>query len=164
MQPVTGRTDEKVLMTDRVAQTSRDERRFAAGVDLIRLVVPFRIWSNLDMIDRSKVKLGEPLPGYRFKPGECIVNSDFADKFRQGICTQKELDDLKMLVVEAGIDRITQNEDYRLLYYSIAGGDDIPWNQFHRVEVPAAYVTGSQPTPTNLFQIALAVEPIQRRT
>jgi hypothetical protein len=62
------------------------------------------------MIDRSKVKLGEPLPGYRFKPGECIVNSDFADEFREGICTQKELDDLKMLVVEVGIERITQNE------------------------------------------------------
>ena len=114
MQPVTGRTDEKVLMTDRVAQTSRDRRWFAqaGSVNLIRLAVPFRIWSNLDMIDRCKVKSGEPLPGYRFKPGESIVNSDFADEFRQGICTQNELDDLKMLVVEVGIDRITQNESY----------------------------------------------------
>jgi hypothetical protein len=75
------------------------------------------------MLDRAKVKFGEPLPGYRFKPGECIVNSDFANEFRQGICTHKELDDLKMLVVEAGIDRMTQNESYGLLYYSIAGGD-----------------------------------------
>jgi hypothetical protein len=64
------------------------------------------------MIDRSKVKFGEPLLGYRFKPGDCIVNSDFASEFTQGICTQKELDDLKMLVVEVGIDRMTQNESY----------------------------------------------------
>src|SRR6476661_10427622 len=84
------------------------------------------------MIDRSKVKLGEPLPGYRFKPGECIVNSDFANEFRQGISTHKELDDLKMLVVEVGIDRMTQNESYGLLYYSIAGGHGIPWNQIRQ--------------------------------
>ena len=84
------------------------------------------------MLDRAKVKFGESLPGYRFKPGECIVNSDFANEFRQGICTQKELDDLKMLVVEVGIDRMTQNESYGLLYYSIAGGDGIVWNQIHQ--------------------------------
>jgi len=30
----------------------------------------------------------------------------------QGKCTQKELDDLKMLVVEVGIDTITQSESY----------------------------------------------------
>jgi hypothetical protein len=29
------------------------------------------------MIDMSEVKFGEPLLGYRFKPGDCIVNSDF---------------------------------------------------------------------------------------
>jgi hypothetical protein len=34
-----------------------------------------------------------------------------------------------MLVVEVGVDRITQNESYRLLYCSKAGGDEIPWNQ-----------------------------------
>jgi hypothetical protein len=36
-QPVTGRTVKKVLMTDRVAQTSSDRRLFAADghVDLI---------------------------------------------------------------------------------------------------------------------------------
>jgi hypothetical protein len=114
-------------------------------VDLIRLAVPFRIWSNLDMIDRSKVKLGEPLPGYRFKPGESIVNSDFAEEFRQGICTQKELDDLKLLVVEVGIDKITQNESYRLLYYSIAGGDDIPWNQFHQWRLKTVVESNFEP-------------------
>jgi hypothetical protein len=42
---------------------------------------------------------------------------------------QKELDDLKMLVVEVGIDKFTQQGSYRLLYYSTAGGDKIPWNQ-----------------------------------
>jgi hypothetical protein len=33
------------------------------------------------------------------------------DVFRHGKCTQKELDELKMLVVEVGIDRITQKEE-----------------------------------------------------
>ena len=55
------------------------------------------------MIDRSKVKVGDPLPGYRFKPGECIVNSRLLYESRRRKCTQKELDDLKMLVVEVGI-------------------------------------------------------------
>jgi hypothetical protein len=41
-------------------------------------------------------------------------------------CTQKELDDLKMLVVEVGIDKCTQKGSYRLLYYCTAGGDKIP--------------------------------------
>jgi hypothetical protein len=81
------------------------------------------------VIDPSKLKLGRPLPGYRFKPGECIANSRFVDVFRQGKCTQGELDDVKMLVVEVGIDRITQSESYRLLYYYTAGGAKIPWNQ-----------------------------------
>jgi hypothetical protein len=49
--------------------------------------------------------------------------------FRQGKCTQKELDELKMLVVEVGIDRITQSESYRLLYYYKGGEDKIPWDQ-----------------------------------
>jgi hypothetical protein len=65
------------------------------------------------MIDRSKVKFGEPLLGYRFKPGDCIVNSDLANEFTQGICTQKELDDLKT---------VTQKESYGLLYYSMPVG------------------------------------------
>jgi hypothetical protein len=66
---------------------------------------------------------------YRFKPGQCIVNSNFTDGFRQGLCTQKELDDLKMLVVEVGIEKITKWESYRLLCYSTTGGDDTPGNQ-----------------------------------
>jgi hypothetical protein len=47
-------------------------------------------------------------------PGECITNSRFVEAFHQGKCTQKELDDLKMLVVEVEIDRITPSESYRL--------------------------------------------------
>jgi hypothetical protein len=37
----------------------------------------------------------------------------------------KELDDLKMLVVEVGIDKRSQSESYRLLYYYAAGVDKI---------------------------------------
>ena len=80
------------------------------------------------MIDRSKLKFGDPLPGYRFKPGECIVNSRFVSEFRQTKCTQKELNDLKMLVVEVGVEEGTQKKGYHLLYYSTVG-DKIPWNQ-----------------------------------
>ena len=38
---------------------------------------------------------------------------------------------LEMFVVEVGIDRTTQKASYRLLYYSTAGGDKIPWNQIY---------------------------------
>jgi hypothetical protein len=51
------------------------------------------------------------------------------EEFRQGKCSQKELNDLKMLVVEVGIDKRSQSESYRLLYYYTAGEDKIPWNQ-----------------------------------
>jgi hypothetical protein len=81
------------------------------------------------VIDRSKLKFGDPLPGYRFKPGECIVNSRFVVELRHRKCTQKELDDLKMLVVEVGIEKVTQKKGYRLLYCSTVGGNKIPWNQ-----------------------------------
>jgi hypothetical protein len=37
-----------------------------------------------------------------------------------------------MLVVEVVIDRMTQNESYGLLYYSIAGGDAIARNQIRQ--------------------------------
>jgi len=43
------------------------------------------------VIDRSKVKLGGSLPGYRFKPVECIV-FEVIDEFRRRKCTQKELE------------------------------------------------------------------------
>jgi hypothetical protein len=56
------------------------------------------------MIENSKVKFGNPLPGYRFKPGECIVDTNSANDFRQGKCTQRDLDGVKMLVAEVGID------------------------------------------------------------
>jgi hypothetical protein len=88
------------------------------------------------MMDRSKVKFGEPLLGYRFKPGDCIVNSDFANEFTQGICTQKELDDLKT---------VTQKESYGLLYYSIAGGNAIAWNQIRQWWLKAVVGSNFEP-------------------
>jgi hypothetical protein len=82
------------------------------------------------MIDKFKLKFGEPLPGFRFKPGECIVNSNWAEKFRQGKSTLKQFDGLKMVVLEVGIDERTKKESYRLLYDSPAkGGKDLPWEQ-----------------------------------
>jgi hypothetical protein len=57
----------------------------------------------------------------------------------------KEIDDLKMLVVEVGIDRITQNESYRLLYYSIAGGDGIPRNQIYQCRLKTVVESNFEP-------------------
>jgi hypothetical protein len=62
------------------------------------------------MIDKFKLKFGEPLPGFRFKPGECIVNSNWAEEFRQGKSTLKQFDGLKMVVREVGIDERTKKE------------------------------------------------------
>jgi hypothetical protein len=69
-------------------------------------------------VEKFKVKFGEPLPGYRFKPGECVVNFNVAEEFRQGKCSQKQFDGVKMLVAEVRIDEKTGYESYRLLYYS----------------------------------------------
>jgi hypothetical protein len=67
------------------------------------------------MPDTSRIKFGEPLPGFLFKPREWIINSYWAEEFRQGRCTQKQFDGMKMLVVEVGIDSKTKLESYRLL-------------------------------------------------
>jgi hypothetical protein len=79
---------------------------------------------------RFKVKIGKPLPGYRFKPGECIVNSKHAEEFRQRKCTQEQVDGVKMLVLEVGIDEKAGKESYRLLYDSPTKiGADLPWGK-----------------------------------
>ena len=69
------------------------------------------------MINKSKkLKFGRAQQGYRFKPGECVVNHNWAEKFRQGKSSQKQFDEMKMVVMEAGIGRETGAESYRLLY------------------------------------------------
>jgi hypothetical protein len=77
------------------------------------LVFPSRIWSDSRYDRQIKVNFGNPFPGYRFKPGECIVDTNSANDFRQGKCTQKDLDGVKMLVAEVGIDNKTGMESYR---------------------------------------------------
>jgi hypothetical protein len=67
------------------------------------------------MPDKSRIKFGEPLPGFLFKPREWIINYHRAEEFRQGRCTQKQFDGMKMLVVEVGTDSKTKLEAYRLL-------------------------------------------------
>jgi hypothetical protein len=57
------------------------------------------------MTDQLKLKFGPPQPGYRFNPGECIVNSNHAEEFRQGKSTPKQFDGLKMVVLEVGFGR-----------------------------------------------------------
>jgi hypothetical protein len=102
------------------------------------------------MIDKFKVKLGPPQPGYRFTPGECVVNSNHAEKFRQGKCTQEQIDGLKMLVAEVGIDKRTERESYRLLYYSsVKVGGDLPGTEmdqwFLKVYVESNFETCDHP-------------------
>ena len=85
------------------------------------------------MIDRFRVKFGEPLPGYRFKPGECVVDSSFAKEYRQGRCTAEELNRLKMVVLLVGIDEKTGLEGYFLFYdTTVNGGRDLSWAQMER--------------------------------
>jgi hypothetical protein len=93
---------------------------------------------------RFKVKIGKPLPGYRFKPGECIVTSNSAEEFRQGKITQKQFDGVKMLVAEVRIDEKIGHESYRLLYYSpVKVGEDLPWGKidqwFAKMNVDSNY-------------------------
>ena len=80
------------------------------------------------MIDRSKFEFGEPLPGYRFKPGECVVNSHHAEELREGNWTPKEFDWVKMVVLEVGVNTLTRIESYHLIGDSPAKGG-IPWEQ-----------------------------------
>jgi hypothetical protein len=43
------------------------------------------MWTLITMSGMAyTLKFGVPLPGFRFSPGECIVNSTFAEDFRQG--------------------------------------------------------------------------------
>src|ERR1700758_2043538 len=44
--------------------------------------------------DKLKLKVGEALPGFCFKPGECFVNSTWGEEFRQGKSTPKQFDGL----------------------------------------------------------------------
>jgi hypothetical protein len=61
-----------------------------------RLTTGLAICSNpkSDMTDKFKLKVGEALPGFRFKPGECFVNSTWGEEFRQGKSTPKQFDGL----------------------------------------------------------------------
>lgn len=79
------------------------------------------------MINKSKkLKFGRAQPGYRFKPGECVVNHNWAEKFRQGKSSQKQFDEMKMVVMDAGIGGETGVESYRLLYDSPSAGSHLP--------------------------------------
>jgi hypothetical protein len=68
------------------------------------------------MPDKSKIKFGEPMPRFLFKPGESIINSHWPEQFRRHKCTQKHFNGMKMLVLEVGTDIETGIEGYRLLY------------------------------------------------
>ena len=100
---------------------SRENKRLRVGdhfhFGLRRSLNPREVNAReVRMPDKSKVKFGEPMPSFLFKPGESIINSHWPEQFRQHKCTQKHFDGMKMLVVEVGTDTETGIEGYRLLY------------------------------------------------
>src|SRR5579859_1212874 len=77
-----------------------------------------------------KIVLGQPQPGYRFKPGECIVNKNTAEEYRRGGCTLEQIDGVKLVVLENAIDPTTGKESYHLLYNEpLKNGETVPWGR-----------------------------------
>jgi hypothetical protein len=77
---------------------------------------------------KLKLKIGPALPGYRFKPGQCIVNSNWAEEFRQNKSTLQQFDGLKSIVAEVGVNKRNGLESYRLIYNSpLKGAENVPW-------------------------------------
>jgi hypothetical protein len=90
------------------------------------------------MIGKFNAPLGKPLPGFRFIPGECVVNFHDAKAFYQGKCTREQFDAVIMLISEVGIDAETKRESYRLLYYSpFKQGWGLPGTQMDRWRLKA---------------------------
>ena len=67
------------------------------------------------MIDKFELRFSKPLTGFRFKPGECIVSSNWADEFRWRKRSQSYFDGMKMVVLEVRIGKGMGVESYRLL-------------------------------------------------
>jgi hypothetical protein len=83
----------------------------------------------MDHFLKYKLVLGQPQPGYRFKPGECIVNKNFAQEFREAKCTQDQYDGHKLVVLQNAADPKNGRESYHLLYNSpLKGGEAVPWD------------------------------------
>ena len=47
------------------------------------------------------------IPRDTFKPGECVADANSAEKYRQTKITLKQLNGVKMVVLEVGIDKET---------------------------------------------------------
>jgi hypothetical protein len=79
---------------------------------------------------KQKIVFGKPQPGYRFKPGECIVNKNTAEEHRQGKCTLEQYEETKLVVLENAIDPSTGQESYHVLYNSpLEGAERLPWGR-----------------------------------
>jgi hypothetical protein len=79
---------------------------------------------------KSKITLGSSAPGYRFKPGECIVDKNLAEDYRQGRVGLDKFDEVKLLVLECIIDPKTNVDSYHLLYNSpLLDGEKVPWGE-----------------------------------
>ena len=112
-------SDQEASSTANTAEYWENERSRVGNhfyFDLRRSLNPREVNARGRILDNPKIKFGEPLPSFLFKPGESIINCHWPEQFRRGICTQKHLDGMKMLVVDVGIDNETRVEGYRLLY------------------------------------------------
>jgi hypothetical protein len=67
---------------------------------------------------------------YLFKPGQCIVNSNFAQEFKEGTCTLEQFDEMKLVVLEIGVDAKSGRPSYSLLHNTPGeGAESFSWGK-----------------------------------
>ena len=64
-----------------------------------------------------KIIIGRSAPGYKFEEGDCIVKSEDAKLFQEGKIDQRQLDAVKLYVLEVGIE-INGYDGYQFVYDS----------------------------------------------
>jgi hypothetical protein len=101
---------------------------------------------------KYRIVFGNPVPGYRFKPGECIVDKNSAEQYRQGQITLDKFDGVKLVVLENAVDPTTNVESYHVLYNSpLKEGQTAPWGSldqwFTKAYVDSNFESCEHPAP-----------------
>jgi hypothetical protein len=101
---------------------------------------------------KYNIPFGKPKPGYRFKPGECIVDKNSTEEYRQGKVALAQYDEAKLVVLENAVDPTTNVESYHLLYNSpLKAGETVPWGSidqwFTKSFVDANFDSCEHPAP-----------------
>jgi hypothetical protein len=77
--------------------------------------------------------LGKSQPEFLFRPGESIVNSKFAQEYRNGTCTLEQFDEMKLVVLEVGVDAKTGRLSYSLLHNAPGeGAESFSWGKIDK--------------------------------